>query len=358
MKKTAVLLILLCLCAAFLNGCGAGAEEKYSMSFFGTFDTVVIIQGYPKDQDTFNRVTAEAKAMFERLHKVFDNYNAHEGVYGLYHLNREARNGPVPVEPELMDLLVYCKKMQPMTQGTVNVALGAVLSVWHDYRDEAEFDPADAKVPPMERLREAAEHTDFDDVVLDEKAGTVQYLDPDLKLDLGAVAKGYAAERVAQWMLQSEMPSFIISAGGNVRAGEPPRDGRLRWGVMVQNPDGSVFATAESDILDTLYLSNLSVVTSGDYQRFYLVDGKRYHHIISPQTLMPGEDVRAVTIVCEDSTYADLLSTALFLMPYEEGRTYVDGLDGVEALWVLPDGTVQMTEGMEKMARSHGAASK
>ncbi len=362
MKKFAALLLAMCLALPSLTACGASDDgyAKHSMSFFGTFDTIVTIIGFTKDEATFNRVTAEARALFERLHKVYDRYNAYEGVHNLFAVNRDAGKGPVAAEPELIELLAYCKRMQPETNGTVNVALGAVLSLWHDFRVDAEYDPENAAkyLPAQEALAAAAAHTDFDDVALDEANGTVAFLDPAIRLDLGAVAKGYAAEVVAQWMLKSDMTSFVISAGGNVRCGEPPRDGRRAWVIQVQDPDGALFATDGSDILDKLIVSGASIVTSGDYQRYIDIDGKRYHHLIDPETMQPGDYVRAVTIVTEDSGYADLLSTAVFLMPYEQGRAYVDALDGVEALWVLNDRTVMMTEGMEKLAASRGATSR
>ncbi len=359
MKKTIVLFVAVCLILPLLAGCGARAAdyEKFSTSFFGTFDTIVFVIGYAREEAVFARVAAEAQAQFERLHQVYDGYTAYDGVKNLYYLNKEGAKGPVEVEPELMELLLYCKEMQTQTLGTVNVALGAVLRLWHDAREAAEIDPAHAALPDMAKLQAAAEHIDFDDVILDEAAGTVFFSDPRLKLDLGSVAKGYTCERVARWMLSSEMPSFILSAGGNVRAGDPPLDGRLRWGVSVQDPDGFALGNASTDTIETLFLTNLSVVTSGDYQRYFVVDGKRYHHIIDPKTLMPGEGLRAVTVVCEDSGWADLLSTTVFLLPYEEGRAFVDGLDGVEALWIMPDRSVIMTDGMAKMAKSQGATS-
>ena len=331
--------------------------DKYSGTFFGTFDTVVTLIGFAPSQDVFDARLADVRAMFESDHQLFDLYHAYDGVNNLYTLNQRAATEPVAVDQALFDLLKWCKDRQTLDHSAaVNIAMGGVLGLWHDFRDSVETDLEHATPPSAERLQTLANHSDIANLILDEANRTVYYADPYLKLDLGAVAKGYAAERAAQYLLSSDMPSFILSAGGNVRAGNPPKDGRLRWGVGVQDPDGNVFG--DGDLMDTLYLSDGSVVTSGDYQRYVTLDGTRYHHLISPETLQPADYFRAVTIVTEDSLYADYLSTELFLIPYEQGRALVDSLPGVEALWVLPDRTVKMTAGMEKLAKSMGATSK
>ena len=141
-----------------------------------------------------------------------------------------------------------------------------------------------------------------------------------------------------------------------MRTGIMPQDGRKAWGVGIQDPDGNVFGLA--DYVEVLYIHDVSVVTSGDYQRYYEVDGKRYHHLIDPETLMPDTDFRSVSIITEDSGYADMLSTAAFLMPYEESRAFIESLDGVEAIWLFPDGSKEMTDGAKAVAKSFGATNK
>jgi len=332
--------------------------SKYSYMFFGTFDTAITLTGFAESRKAFDEAAALAEKLFNEYHRQFNQYYPYEGLNNVYYLNRSAAKAPVKVPPELFSLLLWCKEVQPLTRGRVNVALGSVLSLWHEERENAEFDPENAKLPDMDALREAAKHTDMDDVILDETEQTVFYQDAKLSLDLGAVAKGYAAELVAQALLKGGMPHFILNAGGNVRAGLPPQDGRDNWGVAIQDPFADFSLNADTGVLDVLFLHDLSVVTSGDYQRYYTVDGKRYHHLISPDTLMPADFMRSVTIITQDSGFADLLSTALFLMPYEEGLEYVQSLQGVEAIWVLNDGSVQMTEGARKMALSSGAAAQ
>ncbi|HPY44319.1 MAG TPA: FAD:protein FMN transferase, partial [Clostridia bacterium] len=161
-------------------------------------------------------------------------------------------------------------------------------------------------------------------------------------------------ELVARQLLNSDMSSFIINAGGNVRTGHPPLDGRSSWGIGIQDPDADLVLPAGNDVMDVLYLSDLSLVTSGDYQRYYVVGDKRYHHLISPDTLMPADFMRSVTIITQDSGLADLLSTAVFLMPFEEGYEFVTSLEGVEAFWILSDRSIRMTPGAQAVSYNQG----
>ncbi len=350
--------ILICCLALFMfsvTSATAEGQNRYSTVFFDSFDTVISLVGFAEDEETFNQEAATVHDLYLYLHKLFDNYNSYEdeGIVNVYTLNERAAEGPVKVDPILFGLLTFSKSEYDTVKGRTNIAMGSVLRLWHDYREAGLNDPAHAQLPPMDALEAASAHIDIDDLVLDAQAMTVYYADPELKLDVGAVAKGYATEIVSQMLLSGDMPSFVISAGGNVRAGDPPLDGRNAWGVGIQDPDGAVLGT--SDIVEALYLSNCSVVTSGDYQRFYEVDGERYHHLIDPDTLMPDRYYRSVSIITVDSGYADLLSTAAFLMPYEESRAFIDSLDGVEAIWIFDDGDIEYTEGAKAFARSFGA---
>jgi len=357
MKKLAAGLLLALLLACTLLP--AGAEmNKYSTLYMDSFDTVIQLIGYCENQEVFNEHAEQVHQMYLYMHKLFDTYNSYEdeGIVSIYTLNERAAKEPVAVDPILFSLLTFCKSNYEMCQAQVNVAMGSVLSIWHDYRDAGLENPQSAQLPPMELLQDASAHVNIEDLVLDEKAMTVYFADPALKLDVGAVAKGYATELVAKMLESSAMPSFLISAGGNVRAGDVPQDGRKAWGVGIQDPDGVVFGL--SDYVDVLYISDLSIVTSGDYQRFYTVDGVNYHHLIDPDTLMPATEFRSVSIVTADSGLADMLSTASFLMPYEQSRAFIESLDGVDAIWLFPDGSIQMTEGAMAVAKSCGATNQ
>ena len=195
----------------------------------------------------------------------------------------------------------------------------------------------------MEKLEEAAKHTDITKLVIDEESGTVTLADPLMKLDVGAIAKGYATECAARSLEEKGITGYVLNVGGNVRTIGTKPDGEP-WTVGLENPDGQ-------DFLEYLALDGQSLVTSGSYQRYYYVDGKAYHHIIDPATLMPAEGYVSVSVICENSGLGDALSTALFCMPLEEGMTLVESLDGVEALWLTVDGVKTVSTGWNKYVK-------
>ena len=354
-------MICLTLMLAVMPGASGEEYKKYQAYIYDDtdgrvgllFDTVITLTGFAPGEEVFNAARRTAQEQLTRYHRLFDQYNEYPGMNNLCTVNRLAAWEPVRVERELFDLLSWCKKQQE-TYGSryVNIALGSVLRLWHEARENGINDPEHARLPDMEALLEASAHTDIESLVLDEESLTVSFTDPRLSLDLGAVAKGYAAELTRRALKEGKMPSFILNAGGNVCLGQKPLDGRSKWGVGLQNPDDL------TGYVDILYLTDMNVVTSGDYQRYYTVDGKRYSHLISPQTLMPADDFRSVTVVANDAGFCDFLSTYLFIAPYETGRALIDSLPGVEAYWILKDGTVHMTDGMRAFARSAGADSK
>lgn len=340
-KKIICLALALLLCLSF-GGCSG--KKRFQASFLEAFDTVTVIVGYAKNEKLF---TEQAEFVRERIfyyNNLFDIYNNYEGVNNIKTINDNAGKTAVAVDEEIIKLLLMAKDMYTLTEGKLNVAMGAVLRVWHDYREAGTLDPSSALVPPMELLKEKALHTDIDKLVINEAEKTVFLTDPEMSLDVGAIAKGYATSRVAQECIEKGYTNLAISVGGNVYTIGTHDDGTL-WKVAVQNPLADS-DTQDGNILD-LYVSDTSVVTSGSYQRYYTVNNVRYHHIIDPQTLMPKNDCLSVTIICPDSALADALSTALFNMSPQEGLAYANSLDGVEAMYILPDMTFLKTQGFD-----------
>jgi len=352
------LLLAIVLLTLVFTGCRKVPESKYNKyndTFFDTFDTLTQVVGYTRSEEEFIGYFDKLRTRFGELHKLYDKYYDYEGINNIKTINDNAGIKPVKVDKEIIDLVVFAKDWAKRTGGRTNIAMGPVLEIWHDYREEGKDNPQDAKLPPMEALREAAKYTDLDKVIVDEKNSTVFLADEHMSLDVGAIAKGFAAELAVKEIMAEGFVSGIISPGGNIRVLGKPLDGvRQRWGIGIQDPEKMII-TAEENLLDIIFVNNAAVVSSGDYQRYYVVDDKIIHHLIDPDTLMPGNYYRAVTVVAEDSGLADFLSTTVFLLSYEKSRALVESIEGVEAVWVMHDGTVEVTEGMEKIMKSHGA---
>lgn len=336
-------LIALLMCMAILltclplTACG-DRPQKFNAYSFDYFDTVTTITGFATDQAEFDRISAEILNGLEEYHRLFTIYHRFEGLENLCTINElvDGSHRTVKVDRRIIDLLLYAKEMYVKTNGKVNIAMGSVLSIWHDYRETGMEDPQNAQLPPMDKLKAAAEHTDINCLVIDEAASTVTITDPLMKLDVGAVAKGYAVEMVARSLEEQGITGYVLNVGGNVRTVGAKGDG-TPWMVGIENPQED----EENPYLAYLHLSGESLVTSGSYQRYYLVDGKRYHHIIDPNTLMPSEGFVSVSVVTPSSADGDVLSTALFCMTYEEGLALIEALPNTEAMWVFSDGSRQ-----------------
>ena len=341
--KRRFLAVVLALC--LLAGCSSPAAVSkptvYEASFLTLFDTVTFIKGTAKSEEAFSETVNQIHDELERYHQLFDIYNDYEGVHNIKTINDQAGIAPVTVDPAIIALLKDCVRYYELTGGRTNVALGSVLALWHEARNDGIDEPDKAYLPDMEELREAAKHTDIETIVIDEENSTVFLTDPAARLDVGAVAKGWAVQRVAEQLPEG----LLLSVGGNVCSTGPKYEGEP-WVIGIRDPRGSA-----SEYVHTVYVDGISVVTSGDYQRGYLVDGQMYHHIIDPDTLMPSNYWRSVTVVCEDSGLADALSTALFLLPLEEGQALAAQMQ-VGVLWIDAQGEEFRTADFENILRT------
>ena len=338
MKRLSCLFLTFCL---LFGGCSSepAAPKQYTATFLTLFDTVTTVVGPGETEEAFQAKAQEIHDDLLYYHQLFDIYQEYEGMNNLKTVNDQAGIAPVTVDKTVIDLLLDCKSYYELTGGKVNAAMGSVLSLWHEARTDGLRDPRSAKLPDQDKLTAAAAHMDLNDVIIDQEASTVYFSDPELRLDVGAIAKGWATQRAAE----KAPKGMLISVGGNVCA-TGPKNGDTSWVIGIQNPEG------EGNI-HTLYLNQGTVVTSGDYQRTYWVEGKQYHHIIDPDTLMPSEHWRSVSVIGNDSGLADALSTALFLLPLEEGKALAAQC-GVEVLWVDADKQEYSTSGLEALIRT------
>lgn len=339
-KKAGILgiaLLLLCLLAAKYRS--SNELVRYNASFLDVFDTRTDITGYGTSQEEFTAQVERLKKKLVYYNELYDIYHNYEGVNNIKTINDNAGVRPVKVDSEIIHLLKFSKDMYKRTNGQINIAMGSVLSIWHDYREEGQNNPENAKLPPMEELEAASAYTNIDDMVIDEQASTVFLKNANMSLDVGSIGKGYAVQRVAEYAREIGMENVLLSVGGNVCAVGQKTDG-TRWRLGIQNPD----LDSEEMYIKKVEIKDACIVTSGNYQRYYTVDGVRYCHIVDGDTLMPADYFDSVSIVTKDSGMADALSTAVYNMPLEEGMAFIEGMEGVEAMWILKDGSIQYSK--------------
>lgn len=349
MVKKAISIILvmsiLLLQTLTFSGCEKKPElSKFSNYYFDYFDTATTIIGYEKTKEEFDATCEEIKTLLNEYHRLFTIYNRYEGLNNLVTINdiNDGKHDVVIVDKKIIDMLIFAKEMYAKTNGNVNVAMGSVLKIWHIYRNDGLDDPVNAELPPMDKLSEASKHTNIEDLIIDTQNNTVFLADPKMTLDVGAIAKGYAVEQIARSLEEKGITGYILNVGGNVRTIGMALDDK--WKVGIENPDTE---NEDQPFIEYLKLSGESVVTSGSYQRYYVVNGENYHHIIDPVTLMPGTKYRSVSVVTNDSGLGDAMSTALFLMDYEAGKRLVESMDNVEAMWVMNDGEQLYSDGFK-----------
>ncbi len=345
MKRCLSLLLSLLLSLPLLTGCSlpsaSPSEKQYTATFLDLFDTVTTVVGRAESEEAFEKKVTPLKEQLEHYHKLFDIYESYEGMNNLKTVNDKAALSPVKVDPAIIALLEDCKTYYHATGGVFNPAMGSVLSLWHRTREEGINDPQNASLPDAEALKQAGEHMDPLHIILDREASTVSFSDPLLKLDVGAIAKGWAVQRVCE----ASPAGLLISVGGNVYATGPKAADGTPWAVGIRDPH------AEGKNLHVLNITHGSVVTSGSYIRAYAVNGKLYHHIIDPSTLYPGEKWTSVTVVTEDSGMADVLSTTLFLLTREAGQALLDRYNA-RAMWVDKEGNRYYSTGFQDLIRS------
>lgn len=329
-RSTALVLCVLLSALAFVSCGEVENPQPKNRLYYDYFDTVSVIYDYTgSPNEEFDALCADIEAELDKCHRLFDIYYEYEGVNNLKTVNDSAGAGPIKVDERIIELLELSVELYELTDGNVNVMMGAVLSIWHEHRMIGE------SIPDMADLVAANEHTSIENLVIDRENMTVEITDPKASLDVGAIAKGYAAERVYTLIASRGLDGYAIDLGGNLRVvgTKPNGDG---WVSGIRNPDN----TSADPYVDRITISDSALVTSGVYERFYVVDGVQYHHIINKDTLMPERNYLSVTVHTESSAVADALSTALFNMSVDEGRAVISTLPDTEIVYVLSSGEV------------------
>ena len=322
MKRPVASLLAALLLLSLFGGCQVRSKRLVRTDYL--LDTVVTLTLYGAKDEDLDAAFVEIR----RLNDILDAYSADSD---LGKLQAAAGREPVAVSPETMELFVFAKEMYERTGGYLDVSVGPLIDLW-DIRNGGHY-PAD------DELSAALGLLGMDDLALDETNGTAFLVRSGMRVDLGALAKGYIADKVRSLLLSRGVKSGVIDLGRNILLiGERP--GGAAFSIGIQSPGEA------GELLRVLSLRDKSLVTSGTYERYFEHEGKRYHHVLNPFTGFPADtDLSAVTVLSDSSLWGDALSTACLLLGVDRGMALVNAIPEAEALFVLTDGTVQTTAG-------------
>lgn len=250
----------------------------------------------------------------------------------LNHINQKAFQQEVPLDDELKNILATAFSLSEETKGLFDVSVGRLVQLWGIGSDHA-------RVPSQKEIDEAIKHVGYQNVQLTKEG--IKYSKEGIVIDLGGIAKGYAADEVAKVYKANKVKSALINMGGNVYALGHKPDGS-QWRVGVREP-----FIGSADYCLSIGVEDKAVVTSGYYERYIEKDGKLYHHILNPLTGYPSDmEILSVTIVADQSMLADALSTSCYLLGVDKGLELIKKYPGVEAIFISKDKKVFPSEGI------------
>lgn len=293
---------------------------KQTKIFMGT---VVEIQVQVDDEQKAAAAITKAFDEMKRIDDLFSSCKHESPVWKINHEEYDLTKLP----NELFSLIKFSDSLWRISNGAFDVSLGNLIELWNIKSEHP-------TLPSKEKLNENLAASGWKNVKI--KNDNSISLINNTKLDFGAVAKGYAVDKVIDLLRQSRIPAALVNAGGEIKG--YGRD----WIVGIQHPRN------KNEIMGKIKLNGFSVATSGDYEQFFEVNGKRYHHILNPKTGMPAESCQSVTIICKENKLADALATAVFVMGKEEGLKLVEKIDNVEAMIVASDGSIKSSKDFNK----------
>ena len=330
MKKIYIIIFIILFLFIFFLLYKDNYEKTITKNLF-YMDTYIEVKLYINDTKKANRTLIEIDNIYKDYHKLTSRYEKFSSIKNVYYINEILKpNEYVKLDKRLMDIINYSIEYYYKTEGLFNVALGNVIEKWKNYRDDK------IGIPTYIELKTSGSNNIEDIVIIDNKIMKKS----DVKLDLGAIAKGYTTQLVGEYLESIGVNKYLINAGGNVKVGKHYSDSKYKIGI--ENPNN------KEDIHQIIKGENISVVTSGSYNRYYIYNDKKYHHIIDPKTYFPPYNMESVTIVTSNSAYADVISTYMFLISIEDGIKYIDSLADVEAIWYDINNKIYKSKGFNK----------
>lgn len=293
--------------AADVRSSGERALSRCHEDSRAVMGTTATVRACGADQQALRAVVAEALDETDRVDRLLSHYR---DTSPLSRLNREAARGPVPVDPELLDVLDLSLRWSRDSDGAFDVTVGPLMKAWGFFRDEG-------RVPDQAALARARAVVGFRHVVLDRAAGSVRFDRPGVELDLGGIGKGYAVDRVVERLRRRGVASALVNLGGSsvYGLGSPP--GAEAWAVALQDP------VDPTRVARTVSLRDRALSVSGGYARSFEKDGVVYGHVMDPRTGRPVTGVLGVAVLCASAGDGDALDNVLFVQGLERARAFV-----------------------------------
>ncbi|MEO8326889.1 MAG: FAD:protein FMN transferase [Nitrospirota bacterium] len=317
----------LCFLSLFLAGCqGTPHLVKRSQMLMGT---VVSVTAVGSDEST---VQQAAKAGLDEIRRLEELLSTWIPTSELSKVNAAAGREPIQVSQETFEVLTRSLEMAKLTQGGFNVAVGPAVKAWDA--------SGEGQVPSQEDLEALRPKMELSNMQLDEKTRSVWLRLPGMSVDVGGIGKGYAADLAARVMQASGATAGVVALSGDIKTfGRMPDHQRFVFGI--QHP-----RKEQGEVLGRIELEDEAVSTAGDYQRYFMKDGVRYHHILDPATLLPARGCQSVTVIAKDGVMADGLDTGIFVMGPDKGMALIESLPAVEGVIVDQEGTVFVSSGL------------
>ncbi len=272
-------------------------------------------------------------AGFQEIHRLEELLSTWIPTSELSRVNEAAGREPVKVGPDTLFILVKSMEMARLTEGGFNIAIGPAMHLW-----SVTEQPRIPEEAELERIRPLI---DLSQVRLDEQAGTVYLSKPGMRIDVGGIGKGFAADRAAAVMRAAGAIAGVVALSGDIKTfGRMPDGTRFLFGIQHPRREGALLAHVE--------LQDEAISTAGDYERFFIRDGVRYHHILDPKTLQPARGCQSVTVIAREGIVADGLDTGIFVMGPERGMELIERLPGVEGVIVDREGKVLVSSGLKE----------
>ncbi|SCY65845.1 FAD:protein FMN transferase [Alkaliphilus peptidifermentans] len=329
LKPVSKAIALIIVVAIFLTGCGTKELQSFQKDEF-VLGTRGQIRVFSTSQRRGNATIGKA---FTRIREIENTMSTSIEGSDVYRINKNAGKSPVQVDPETLKLIKMGIEYEEITGGVFNIVLGSLIDLWGIGKDWQ-------KVPPQQEIEEAKRHININDLEIIDSSVFIR--DSKMLMDLGGIAKGYAVDEAVRVLKNDGVESGFINLGGDIYALGNKPDG-TPWNVGIQNP-----IIGKTNAIARIALADQSIVSSGDYERYFIEDDQHYHHIIDPETGYPStNELVSVTIVSETATDGDVLSTAAFVMGLEDGLSFIESLENIEAVFITRDRIVYTTSGIK-----------